>query len=123
MLFWVSTLAALACSREVSRSETSDSSFFFLLSDASFNFSSDLSQFKLSTEYLVFFLFQGAFSFFKSSLKFHFLGFQTFSDFVNFMDGFTSFADLVHDVLDFIAYFIKLQDGFFICRLDTEKFR
>merc|ERR1712088_859463 len=66
--------------------------------------------------------------FFKSGLEFHFLSFQTLPDFVNLMDGAATFADLIHDVLDFIAQdlvlladFIQLEDGFLISRLDPEE--
>merc|ERR1712240_725133 len=60
--------------------------FFFFLTNATFNFSSYLSQLKLSTKDFVFLLFQGAFSLFQCSLKFHFFSFQALSDFVNFVD-------------------------------------
>merc|ERR1712168_426372 len=101
-----------------------------LLSNAALNFSSDLGQFKLATENLVFFLFKSGLSFLKGSLQLKFFSLKALADFVNLVDGATTLADLVHDVLDFIgqglvftADFIKLKHGLLIGRLDLEEVR
>merc|ERR1711935_1093556 len=57
--------------------------FFILLSNAAFNFLPDLGQFKLGSQDLVLLLFKCTLGLLKSSLEFHFLGFQTLPDFVN----------------------------------------
>merc|ERR1712008_520233 len=77
--------------------------FFILLSNTALNLLSNLRQFKLRSQDLVFLLLECSLSLLKSGLEFHFLGLQTLPDFVNLMDGATTFADLVHDVLDLIA--------------------
>merc|ERR1719162_2843834 len=51
----------------------SSKELFLFLSDAALNLLSYLSEFKLGSENLVFFLLKSSFSLFKSSLKFHFL--------------------------------------------------
>merc|ERR1711962_1553351 len=100
------------------------------LSNAALNFSSDLGQFKLATENLVFFLFKSGLSFLKGSLQLKLFSLKALADFVNLVDGATTFTDLVHDVLDFIgqglvftADFIKLKHGLLIGRLDLEEVR
>merc|ERR1719305_1829081 len=101
---------------------------FLLLSNAAFNLLSYLSKFKLGSENLVFLLLKSTFSLFKSSLKFHFLCLKSLPDFVNLMDGSTTFADLIHDVLDLVAQdlillsdIIQLKDRFFIGTLNPEE--
>merc|ERR1712223_1322900 len=102
--------------------------FFFFLSNASLDFLSNLGQFQLGTKNLVFFLFQCSFSFFKSSLELELFGIQSFSNFVNLMNGSSSLADLIHDILDlitesliFFSDFIQLKNRFFISRFDSEE--
>merc|ERR1711981_834648 len=99
--------------------------FFLFLTNSSLNLLSHLSQFQLSSQNLVFFLFKGTLSFFQGSLELHLFGLQTLPNLVNFMDGSSSFTDLVHDILNLIAqcfvflpYFIQLQNGFLISILD-----
>merc|ERR1719200_47616 len=48
-------------------------------------------------------LLKGTLSFRKSSLKLHLLSLQSLADFVNLVNGASSLADLIHDVLDFIG--------------------
>merc|ERR1712223_2122385 len=74
-----------------------------LLLDPSLDLLLDLSQLKLGPQHLVLLLLEGALSFFKSCLKLKLLAFQAFPDFVNLVDGSTTLADLVHDVLDLSA--------------------
>merc|ERR1712061_513983 len=102
--------------------------FLILLSNAALNFLPDLGQFKLGSQDLVLLLLKGTLSLFKSCLELHFLSLQTLPDFVNFMDGAATFADLIHNVLDFIAQdlvflanLIQLKDRFLISRLDSEE--
>merc|ERR1711881_433601 len=101
---------------------------FVLLGHTALNHLSHLSEFELGTENLVFLLLKGSFSFGKSSLQFHFLGLKTLANFVDLVDGASTFANLIHDVLDLIrktsvfsANLIKLKNGFFISRLHTEE--
>merc|ERR1712102_222909 len=79
---------------------------------------------------LVLLLFKGSLSLGQSRFQLHLLSLKTSADFVNLMDGASSLADLVHDVLDLIGQglvltsdLIKLEDGLFVGRLDTEQFR
>merc|ERR1719336_2347779 len=101
-----------------------------LLGHAAVNLLSDLGQFQLASQDLVFLLLQGSLSLGQSSLKLHLLSLHPLADFVNFVDGASSLADLVHDVLDLIGQglvltsdLVKLEDGLLVGRLDTEQFR
>merc|ERR1712047_33613 len=103
---------------------------FILLTNAAFNLLTHLSELKLSPQDLVLFLLKSTFGFFKSCLELKLLSLQTLPDLVNLMDGATSLADLIHDVLDFIAkalvltsYFIQLSNRFFISCFYSEKLR
>merc|ERR1740123_1412106 len=107
-----------------------DEEFAILLSNTAFNLLSNLRQFKLRSQDLVFLLLKCSLSLLKSGLELHFLGLQTLPDFVNPMDGATTFADLVHDVLDLIAQdlvlladLVQLKNRFLIGRLDSEELR
>merc|ERR1719215_2394177 len=101
-----------------------------LLSHSSLNFLADLGKLKLSSQNLVLLLFQGTLSLRQSSFKLHLLSLKTLADFVNLMDGATTFADLIHNVLDLIgkslvlsSHLFKLQNHFLIGRLDSEELR
>merc|ERR1719471_1604323 len=74
--------------------------FLTLLSHPPLNLLSDLGELKLASEHLVLLLLKGTLSFRKSSLKLHLLSLQSLADFVNLVDGASSLADLIHDVLD-----------------------
>merc|ERR1719270_2224119 len=112
------------CLKRVHSTEVILTSVFKLLNllcNFPINLLTDLSKLKLSPENLILFLLKSSLSFFKSSLKLHLLSLQTLPDFVNFMNGSTSFTDLVHNVLNFIAQglilfsdFIKLENSFLI---------
>merc|ERR1719232_1808089 len=67
------------------------------------NLLSDLGQFQLASQDLVLLLLQGSLSLGQSSLKLHLLSLHPLADFVNFVDGASSLADLVHDVLDLVG--------------------
>merc|ERR1740129_1765271 len=125
-LLFKSGLHAVNCLLEVL---TSAHKLFFLLCNPPFDFLPNLSEFKLSPENLVLLLFKSSFGFLKSSLELHLLSFQTFPNFVNFMDRSASLANLIHDILDLIAQaliflpdLIQLKDRLIIGRLDSEKF-
>merc|ERR1712165_175747 len=101
-----------------------------LLLDPSLDLLLDLSQLKLGPQHLVLLLFEGALSFFKSCLKLKLLALQAFPDFVNLVDGSTTLADLVHDVLDLSAErfifppdAIKLTVGLIVGCLHLEELR
>merc|ERR1712223_291462 len=101
-----------------------------LLLDPSLDLLLDLSQLKLGPQHLVLLLLEGTLSFFKSCLKLKLLAFQAFPDFVNLVDGSTTLADLVHDVLDLRAKrfilppdAIKLTVGLIVGCLHLEELR
>merc|ERR1711970_809728 len=94
----------MACSSARERSAASASSFFFILfSNAAVNLNLDLSKLHLAPQNLILLLLQGCFCFFKSRLQFHLFSLKALSNFVNFMDGSSSFSNLIHDILDFIG--------------------
>merc|ERR1712209_74875 len=75
-------------------------------------------------------LLQSSLSFGQSRLQLHLLSLHTSADFVNLVDGASSLADLVHDVLDLVGQglvltsdLVKLEDGLLVGRLDTEQLR
>merc|ERR1719270_2281021 len=101
-----------------------------LLSKTSLNLLSDLSQFQGGSKNLVLLLLKSSFSLGKSSLKLHLLSLEALSDFVNLVDGASSFGDLVKDVLDFIGEglvltsdLLKLKESLIIGILDLKKLR
>merc|ERR1719471_1876242 len=101
-----------------------------LLGHATLNLLPDLGQLQLASQDLVLLLLQGTLSLGQSSLKLHLLSLHPLADFVNLVDGASSLADLIHDVLDLIGEglvltpdLVKLEDGFLVGRLDTEQFR
>merc|ERR1719326_876158 len=90
----------------------------------------DLGQLQLAAEHLVLLLLQGALGFGQGSLQLHLLGLHPLADFVNLVDGATSLADLVHDVLDLVAeglvlppHLVQLEDGLLVGGLHTEQLR
>merc|ERR1711922_38920 len=102
---------------------------FILLGKSALNLLLNLGEFKLCSKHLVLLLFKSSLSFRQSSFKLHLFSLKTLADFVNLMDGASTLADLVHDILDFsgkglvlTSYFIKLKNRFFICILHTEEF-
>merc|ERR1719232_476145 len=101
-----------------------------LLGHAAVNLLPDLGQLQLASQDLVLLLLQGSLSLGKSSLKLHLLSLHPLADFVNLVDGASSLADLIHDVLDLVGQgfvltsnLVKLEDGLLVGRLDTEQFR
>merc|ERR1711868_220341 len=62
-----------------------------LLSNSALNLGLDLGELHLASQDLVFFLLQGGLSLLKSRLKLHLLGLEPLANFVNLVDGATSF--------------------------------
>merc|ERR1740129_1728048 len=107
-----------------------DGELLILLSHAALDLLPDLGELQLASQHLVLLLLQGTLSLGKSRLKLHLLSLHAPADFVNLVDGATSLADLVHDVLDLIAQglvfpadLIQLEDGLLVGGLDTEQLR
>merc|ERR1719175_561828 len=103
--------------------------FLLLLGNPPLNFLLDLGKLEGSTEDLVLLLLKGSFGFRECSLKLHLLGLQPLPDFVDLVDGASTLADLVHDVLNLVGeelvlptYFLELQDRLIIGILDAEQF-
>merc|ERR1719336_96931 len=76
---------------------------FILFCHAALDFLSDLGQLQLASQDLVFLLLQSSLSLRQSSFQLHLLSLESLADFVNLVDGASSLADLVHDVLDLIG--------------------
>merc|ERR1719445_2125597 len=88
----------------------------------------DLGELQLGPQHLVLLLLQSSLSLGQSCLQLHLLGLKALADFVNLVDGATTLADLVHDVLDLIGeslvlppHLIQLEDGLLVGGLDTEQ--
>merc|ERR1719260_371361 len=66
----------------------------------------------------------------QGGLELHLLGLKALPDFVNLVDGASTFADLVHNVLDLVgkslvlpADLLQLEHGLLVGRLDLEEVR
>merc|ERR1719201_3078089 len=101
-----------------------------LLGDPALNLLPHLGELQLGTEDLVLLLLKSSFSFGKCSLQLHLLGPKALEDFVNLVDGAPALADLVHDILDFIAEvlvlppdLVKLEHSLLVSRLHPEQLR
>merc|ERR1719411_154704 len=88
----------------------------------------DLGELQLAAEHLVLLLLKSALGLGQGGLQLHLLGLQPLADFVNLVDGATTLADLVHDVLDLVAkglvlppHFVQLEDGLLVGGLDAEQ--
>merc|ERR1712223_1806911 len=75
----------------------------FLLLDLAINFLTNLSKCQLCSQNLVLLLFKGSLSLLKCSLKLFLLDLKTASLFVQLMDGATTIAKLIKEILDFIS--------------------
>merc|ERR1711983_336308 len=100
----------------------------FLLLDTLLNVSSHLVDFQTQPQEFVFFLLQSSFCISQSSFKLKLLLFKFLPLLFNFMNVPSTFADLFHQVLDFIrkcfvlsTNIIKLNVGFLITILDSEE--
>merc|ERR1719268_768676 len=103
---------------------------FLLLSNSALNLLANLSELKLGPQDLVLLLLKSTLSLLKGGLELHLLSLKALPDLVNLMDGATTLANLVHDVLDLIAEalvlttnLIKLSNRLLISRLHTEELR
>merc|ERR1719295_2566242 len=101
-----------------------------LLSKAALNLLPDSCKLKLAPQHLVLLLLEGGLSLLQGRLQLQLLSLQALPDLVNLMDGSSTLADLVHDVLDLIgerlvlpADFLKLEHGLLVGRLDLEQLR
>merc|ERR1719291_1367162 len=103
---------------------------FLLLSQAAFNLLPDSVELQLAPQHLVLLLLKGGLGLLQGRLKLQLLCLQALPDFVNLVDGASAFANLVHDVLDLVgeslvlpAYFLQLEHGLLVGRLDLEQLR
>merc|ERR1719295_1297794 len=101
-----------------------------LLSKAALNLLPDSGKLKLAPQHLVLLLLEGGLSLLQGRLQLQLLSLQALPDLVNLMDGSSTLADLVHDVLDLIgerlvlpADFLQLEHGLLVGRLDLEQLR
>merc|ERR1712241_313206 len=101
----------------------------FLFLDLPINLLTNLSKFQLSSENLVFFLFQSSFSLLKSSLKFFLLNFMTAALFIKFMNRTSTITQLVKKIFDLISkilvltfYNIQLLSSFIPSSFKAEEF-
>merc|ERR1719295_610677 len=101
-----------------------------LLSKAALNLLPDSCKLKLAPQHLVLLLLEGGLSLLQGRLQLQLLSLQALPDLVNLMDGSSTLADLVHDVLDLIgerlvlpADFLQLEHGLLVGRLDLEQLR
>merc|ERR1719433_2369752 len=74
-----------------------------LLGNSALNLGLDLGELHLASQDLVLLLLKSGLGLLKSGLELHLLGLEPLADFVNLVDGTSSFGDLVHDVLDLIG--------------------
>merc|ERR1719495_627229 len=98
-----------------------------LLSNSALNFGLDLVELHLASQNLVLLLLKGSLSLLKGRLELHLLSLEPLADFVNLVDGASSFGDLVLDVvgegLVLTSHLLKLEDSLLIGRLDLEELR
>merc|ERR1712165_64126 len=85
---------------------------------------------QLAPQHLVLLLLKGGLSLLQGRLELHLLGLKALPDFVNLVDGASTLADLVHDVLDLVgeglvlpADLLQLEHGLLVGRLDLEEVR
>ena len=81
---------------------------FLLLMNLAVNLLSDLSKLKLSPQDLVLLLLKGSLSLLKSSLKLLLLNLQAPALLVKFVDGASTIAKLIKEILDFISKVLVL---------------
>merc|ERR1719470_545405 len=85
---------------------------------------------QLAPQHLVLLLLKGGLGLLQGRLQLHLLGLEALPDFVNLVDGASTLADLVHDVLDLVgeslvlpADLLQLEHGLLVGRLDLEQLR
>merc|ERR1719367_1057192 len=101
-----------------------------LLGNSALDLLPHLGKLQLGTEDLVLLLLKSSLCLGESGFQLHLLSLKALADFVNLVDGASALADLVHDVLDFIAEvlvlppdFVKLEHSLFVSRLHSEQLR
>merc|ERR1719470_523920 len=85
---------------------------------------------QLAPQHLVLLLLKGGLGLLQGRLQLHLLGLEALPDFVNLVDGASTLADLVHDVLDLVgeslvlpADLLQLEHGLLVGRLHLEQLR
>merc|ERR1719220_2383956 len=85
---------------------------------------------QLAPQHFVLLLLKGGLGLLQGGLQLHLLGLKTLPDFVNLVDGASTLADLVHDILNLVgeslvlpADLLQLEHGLLIGRLDLEELR
>merc|ERR1712200_85141 len=83
---------------------------------------------QLAPQHLVLLLLEGGLGLLQGGLELHLLGLKALPDFVNLVDGASTLADLVHDVLDLIgeglvlpADLLQLKHGLLVGRLHLDQ--
>merc|ERR1712107_736314 len=101
-----------------------------LLGKAALDLLPDGVELQLAPQHLVLLLLKGGLGLLQGGLELHLLGLKALPDFVNLVDGASTLADLVHDVLDLIgeslvlpADLLQLEHGLLIGRLHLEQLR
>merc|ERR1719278_2371958 len=74
-----------------------------LLGKAALDLLPDGVELQLAPQHLVLLLLKGGLGLLQGRLQLHLLGLKTLPDFVNLVDGASTLADLVHDVLDLVG--------------------
>merc|ERR1719370_976353 len=104
--------------------------FLLFLGDPPLNLLLDLGQLEGGAQHLVLLLLKSSLSLTEGGLQLHLLGLQALPDLVDLVDGASTLADLVHDVLDLVGQdlvlatdLLQLEDGLIIGVLDAEEFR
>merc|ERR1719431_1635673 len=101
-----------------------------LLSQAALNLLPDGVELQLAPQHLVLLLLQSGLGLLQGRLQLKLLSLQALPDFVNLMNGASTLADLVHDVLDLIREglvlppdLLQLEGGLLVGRLHLEQIR
>merc|ERR1711872_798567 len=98
-----------------------------LLGKAALDLLPDGVELQLTPQHLVLLLLEGGLGLLQGRLELHLLGLKALPDFVNLVDGASTLADLVHDVLDLVgeslvlpADLLQLEHGLLVGRLHLE---
>merc|ERR1719445_1841379 len=101
-----------------------------LLGETALDLLPDGVELQLAPQHLVLLLLEEAEATLEGGLELHLLGLKSLPDFVNLMDGASTLADLVHDVLDLVgeslvlpADLLQLEHGLLVGRLHLEQLR
>merc|ERR1719348_2711089 len=101
-----------------------------LLGKAAFDLLPDSVKLQLAPQHLVLLLLEGGLGLLQGGLELHLLGLKALPDLVNLVDGASTLADLVHDVLDLVgeslvlsADLLQLEHGLLVGRLHLEQLR